>query len=267
MLFKNTQRLSDLLHGLNISQRVIIAIILRETKTRFGKNKLGYLWAIIEPSAYVALLLFIRDKMHASIPFGENLFLFLLTGILVYRVFISVAGRALNAISANHALLTYPLVKPLDTIFARIILEIITMLIVLTIFFLLLSVFSNYTIIHHPQRFAFAICALMFLSTGVGVLNAVVSVILPTWERFWGLIKFPLLILSGVFYIPKSMPPMVQNILVWNPILNCVEWIRSASYLDYDPLLDKSYVLWFSSICLCLGLVLERKYRNTLVRS
>lgn len=267
MQFNLPKWMKDLKLGLMNMQRVIVAIILRETKTRFGKNKLGYLWALIEPSAYIALLIFIRKSLHATIPFGENLYLFILTGILVYRIFISVAGRATNAISANQSLLTYPLVKPIDTISARIILEVLTMLVVISVFFIMLSVFSESKIIHSPHIFFEAIIAIMFLSASVGVFNAVLSILVPAWERIWGLLKFPLLVLSGIFYIPKSMPPLLQQILSWNPVLNCVEWIRFGSYLDYDPILSRSYVIWFAIISLTFGLTIEKIYRNKLVQS
>lgn len=246
--------------------RVVVAILLRETKTRFGKNKLGYLWALIEPMVYVGLLLFIRSEINTTIPFGENLYLFILTGILMYRVFISVAGRATNSISANQALLTYPIVKPVDTILARLILEIITMLVVIAVFFLLLESLSEYRVIQSPHIFLQAVFATMILSGGIGVFNAVFSVLFPAWERLWGLMKFPILILSGVFYIPKSMPPFVQEIISWNPLLHCIEWLRYGSYLTYDPMLSRSYVIFVGLIFLTVGLLMERIFRSVLIR-
>lgn len=253
--------------SLQVYIRVVVAVILRETKTRFGKNKLGYLWALIEPSSYIAILIFIRHAMHASIPFGESLVLFILTGVLVYRIFVSVAGRTMGAISSNQALLTYPLVKPLDTILARLILETLTMCVILFVFFSLLNIYSNKRMIHFPDIFLEAILALFLLSAGIGTVNAVISLLFPFWERIWGLVKFPILFLSGVFYVPRSMPPFIQSILSWNPVMHCVEWLRSGSYLDYNPLLDKSYVIWFGSCTLVIGLALERLFRNKLVRS
>lgn len=247
-------------------RNVIVAIILRETKTRFGKNKLGYLWAIIEPCSYILIFLLIRSAMHMNIPFGENLFVFILSGLLVYRMFKSVTSRALNAISANQTLLTYPQVKPLDAILARICLEIATMLVVFFLFFFLLSLFSDSSIIQYPDRFAAAILATVFLSLGVGIFNAVLATLFPSWERLWGLLNLPMLILSGIFYIPKSLPPSVQAILQWNPVLNCVEWIRFAIYLDYDPLLNRSYVICFGVISILIGLLLERYYRYYMVQ-
>jgi len=245
--------------------RVIVAIILRETKTRFGKNKLGYLWAFMEPVAYIGLLLVVRNFLSTKVPFGENLYLFILTGILIYRLFISVASRGMNAISSNQALLTYPIVKPVDTVYARIILETLTMLVIVFIFFLFLTVLSNEIIIHYPYRFAAALAGTVLLATGFAMFNAVAVLLYPFWERFWGLIKFPLLISSGIFYIPSAMPLAAQDVLQWNPVLNCIEWLRSGTYLDYDPISSPSYVV-FAGLCMwTLGLSMERLNRNKLV--
>jgi len=267
MQYNGTGLLRDLLVGLTNMSRVITAIILRETKTRFGKNKLGYLWAVIEPASYVLILILIRKHMGSTVPFGSNLYLFILTGILVYRIFVSIAGRATGAISSNQALLTYPLVKPVDTIIARLILESLTMMVVLAIFFLILESYSDFALINYPSILVEAVAATILLSCGVGFFNAVVSMIFPAWERIWGLMRFPLLFLSGVFYIPKSMPPMVQWIVSWNPVTHCVEWFRYGSYLDYDPMLDRSYVIWFGLITMTFGFCLEKVFRNSLVRS
>lgn len=263
----NLTNINNALSLLSVYVRVVVAIILRETKTRFGKNKLGYLWAVIEPSTYVAILVFIRQTMHASVPFGENLALFILTGVLVYRVFVSIAGRTMGSISSNQSLLTYPLVKPLDTIVSRIVLESLTMIFVLFVFFTLLSIFSYKRVINYPSVFIEAILALLLLSAGIGSLNAVLSILFPFWERIWGLVKFPILFLSGVFYVPKSMPPFVQGIIVWNPVMHCVDWLRSGAYLDYNPLLNKEYVIWFGLVTLALSLIIERYFRNKLVRT
>lgn len=246
--------------------RVVTAIIFRETKTRFGKNKLGYFWALIEPSGYIGILLFLRYKMHASIPFGENIYLFVLTGLLMYRLFISIADRCMSSISSNQSLLTYPLVKPIDTIIARIILEVMTMLVVILVFFGFLIFYTDYPVINYPLEFCAAIIATIFLGASVGVFNAVFSVVMPAWERVWGISKLPTLFLSGIFYMPRSMPPALQEIIKWNPLLHCVEWLRQGSYLDYDPLLSKNFVLVCSLFVITLGLAIERRYRSILVR-
>lgn len=245
--------------------RVITAMILRDIKTRFGRNRFGLVWVFLEPVAFLAGFLAVRLAIETRIPFGQNMALFLLTGVLVFRSFSSIATRSLGALTSNRALLAYPPVKPVDIILARIGLETLIMFVIWLIFFILLVAFSQQKIIVHLDLFAQAAGALVLLSTGVGVLNAVLAALSASWERIWPFVRLPLLFLSGIFYVPILMPPWMQWIISWNPVLHCVEWLRTATYLTYDPLLDKSYVILFGLITLALGLLIERGYRHVIL--
>jgi capsular polysaccharide transport system permease protein len=250
---------------LGVAARVVTAMILRETRTRFGRNKFGFIWLLLEPMAYVVFVVAVRSFIENRIPFGQNLLLFILSGILTFRMFSAIASRGLSAITANKALLAYPPVKPFDAIVARLVLETIIMFIIWIIFYSLLSIVSEEKVIINYVKFAEALGALCFLSFGVGTFNAVVATLLPTYERIWGVIRFPLLILSGVFYVPALSPPAMQAVIGWNPILHCVEWVRTAVYLTYDPLLDKSYVFVIGALFLVTALLLERAYRHRIM--
>ena len=45
--------------------QVVHALLLRETKTRFGANQLGYLWALIEPSLVIAMFAIVYGAFGA----------------------------------------------------------------------------------------------------------------------------------------------------------------------------------------------------------
>lgn len=254
------------LHSIATNWDVIVAIIMRETQTRFGKNKLGYIWALLEPMAYVTIFLLIRNVISQGVPFGDSMILFVLSGLLCFRAFSSVASRGLKAVEANKALFNYPMVKPMDAIFARIILEALTMAVVFVIFFSFMHMISDRHIIAHPERFGEGLSAFLVLTTGVAVFNGAVNAVLPSWERVFSMIRLPLLLLSGVFYVPKSLPMELHAYLNWNPLLHCVEWIRVGMYLDYDPMLSKAYVLTFGLIAFVLGMLIERVYRRKVLK-
>ena len=246
---------------LAITGRVVTALILRETKTRFGRSKAGYLWAVVEPMFYVVFFVAIRDALATTIPFGEDIVLFMVGGLLTFRVFIAISGGMMGAISSNKALLTYPPVKPTDVILARFILETITMLFVMAVFFLGLSLVTEKAIIPNHENFAAAIGMTVLLGAGLGTFNAVLAALWPTWTNVFGLLRLPLFILSGIFYVPKGMPLEAQTVLWWNPVLHCVEWLRTGTYLTYDPMLSIPYVLGVAVVLLVTGLTLERVYR------
>lgn len=262
----STARPNDhLLVDLGVMSRVVIGLILRETKTRFGKHRLGYIWALIEPTVFIGLFVAINAVIRDRIPFGESILLFVVPALLMVRVFLGITKQMVSSISANKALLSYPPVKPPDVIIARFILEMLTMMVLILLFFVLISWIADIELIVYFHRFAAATSVLFLLCLGVGTFNSVLSILWPTWEKIWGFVGFPTLILSGVFFIPKSLPPAYQYWLSYNPVLHCVEWMRTATYLTYDPLLDRSYPVVFGLVMLVLGLALERIYRYRLL--
>ena len=251
---------------LRVMGRVIVALMLREMKTRFGRSRFGYLWAILEPMVYVGFFLSIRAFLgEGAGAFGDSLILFLLTGLIVVRVFLAVSSFMTAAILSNRALLAYPPVKPIDVILARFLLESLTMLFVVLLFFVSLSIAIERNVIPNHVDFAAALAATLLLAASVGLFNAILTVLVPTWQQFWSLIRLPLFILSGIFYLPRELPPAYQDVLWWNPVLHCVEWLRTGAYVTYNPLLDRGYVLVFSLIFLTAGLALERIYRFRLL--
>ncbi|MDH3194850.1 MAG: ABC transporter permease [Hyphomicrobiales bacterium] len=253
--------------ALRTSVRVWQAIVLRETRSRFGRNALGFLWALIEPAIFICLFILVRILIREKFPaFGENPVLFFASGIILYRYYSAIAGRSLSAISANQALLTYPIVRPADVIIARAALETFTMLLVTVIFWIILTLIEEQRVIFHPVTFMIAMAATTFLAWGVGVFNAVFARLVPTWQRIYPLFGLPLLISSGIFYLPISMSEEIKNLLVWNPILHCVEWVRVGIYLDYVPLLDRPYPIIFGAIALTLGLGMENLFRREILR-
>jgi tetratricopeptide (TPR) repeat protein len=66
-------------------RRVVAALILRETRTRFADLKLGYAWALIEPILHIALLsVMFAVLMHGRPPIGKQFFIFYYTGLIRY---------------------------------------------------------------------------------------------------------------------------------------------------------------------------------------
>lgn len=51
--------------GFEVQKVTVEALFLREIRTRFGKFRLGYLWAILEPSAHLLILLGIFGLRYA----------------------------------------------------------------------------------------------------------------------------------------------------------------------------------------------------------
>ena len=109
--------------GAFIQLNVIHALVLRETRTRFGEHQLGYLWALIEPLLWIGSFWGLYAFGHRPAPHNLEVVGFLATGVLTYEIFDSNVSRIGEAINGNKPLLFYPPVQPLDLVIARASLE------------------------------------------------------------------------------------------------------------------------------------------------
>jgi capsular polysaccharide transport system permease protein len=246
--------------------RVIHALIIRETRTRFGDSKLGYGWALLEPIAHILMLsLVFAVMMRGRPPIGEEFFIFYYTGIIPYHMFVHTSSSMTYAIASNGSLLQLPLVGTFDVLMARGLLELLTDTLVAVV---LLAGFGALGLGALPQDFAGVSTSLLvvwLLGCGCGFLNAVINAFAKSWDKIWAQLTRLLYFCSGIFYVPGMMPEWIRDILAWNPVLHAVDWFRSSFFREYEPhWLDRSYLLTFAVVTLLAGLGLERGLQRRL---
>lgn len=254
-------------YALREHARTVGALIMREALTRFGQSRIGYLWAVIEPAVFIGLFIALRSYVNTTVPVGESVALFLMSGIVAARLVLGMAGRIGSSIRSNMQLLIYPLVQPLDMIEARCVLETLTAMVVMVLFFGGLLLVADNAAINDFPRFTEAAMAAMLLGCAIGSFNAVFGAIVPIWEKVWPILNLPLFLTSGAFFVPSTMPPTVVSIVQWNPVLHVVEWFRTAIYLDYRDILDPVYPVSMSIGLIAAAIVLERVYRLRIASS
>src|SRR5690606_29981181 len=106
--------------------RVQYALLMREVGSRFGKNRLGYVWALVEPMMHVAVFIGIKSVIGSLGPPGIPMALFLITGIVPFLMMRTTMTRVIAAASANRGLLAFPQIMVMDIILARAVLEFVT---------------------------------------------------------------------------------------------------------------------------------------------
>ena len=180
--------------------RVIHALIIRETRTRFGDSKLGYGWALLEPIAHILMLsLVFAVLMRGRPPIGEEFFIFYYTGIIPYHMFVHTSSSMTYAIASNGSLLQLPLVGTFDVLMARGLLELLTDTLVAA---LLLAGFGALGLGALPQDFAGVSTSLLvvwLLGCGCGFLNAVINAFAKSWDKIWAQLTRLLYFCSGIF--------------------------------------------------------------------
>jgi len=249
--------------SLECQARVVGALILREMRVRFGRSQLGYLWAVTEPLAYIAVFSALFHFMDRHPPFGSSMSLFFAGGILPFQMFRNLANQLAGAFSANQALMTYPIVQPIDTIISRAILEVATSLFIMIVVISAFVVTGDAPLPANILRIAEAIALLGLLGFGFGLMSAVIISQVSAWQNITRLIMTPMIFISGVFYSLDTLPPTVRAVVAWNPVIHGVEMFRDGYYSNYrSGDIDPFYLFACGLLLTFVALAMERTIRG-----
>lgn len=248
------------------SLRTITALMLREMATTYGRSPGGYLWAILEPVAGVALLSLVFSFALQSPSIGTNFQLFYATGIIPLGIFTTVSGRVAQAVSFSRPLLAYPSVTFMDSILARFILNMLTQVMVAYLILAgIILIYDTKVIIKLPS-IAGALALSGVLALGIGTLNCFLFTRFPLWSQVWSILTRPLFIISCVFMVFDGMPVWARAILWYNPIVHLIGLMRHGFYSSYHATyVSVGYVLAISAVCMVMGLLLLRKHQYSLL--
>jgi len=251
------------LRGLASQVEIVHAIVLRETRTRFGAQQLGYLWALLEPSVVILTFYTLYRITHRQHPAGMDLFSFIATGVLPYTLFGNSVSRVAEAINGNKSLLYYPQVRPIDLVIARGALEAATFA---AVFMLLLggrALFAQELDVDSPLLTICGMGMASLLGTSMGMIFCALGQMSNAVDRARGPLMRPLFWMSGVFFTAEMIPEGARHIMLANPLLHAVELVRAGWFRSYDALhVDVRYVCAWILGLLLLGLVLERAVRR-----
>lgn len=248
--------------------RILVALMLREMATTYGRSAGGYVWAILEPVLGVVLLSVVFGLALTRPGLGTNFPLFYATGFLPFSMFLDLSNKVATSVRYSKPFLAYPSVTYIDAMLARVILNALTHIVVMGV--VIGGIFVLYQIppvVNLAEIFE-ALLMIVAVAVGVGTLNCYLMTAFPVWERAWQILTRPLFLMSGIFFLYDMMPTMAQDILWYNPVLHCISQLRRGVYPTYQAdFISPGFVFGLSVILLTFGLLLlVRSYRDLLER-
>ncbi len=254
---------SELWRGLVVEARVVHAILLRETRTRFGAYRFGYLWALVDPVLIILTFFGLFALLDRAAPFGMDVFSFVATGLIPYRLFASCAAQVGEAINGNRALLYYPRVLPIDLVIARGLFELTTYAAVFVVLMSAHALYHQELAVQSPLAVIAGLTLAAVLGTAVGLVFCSLGVVASSVDRARGPLLRPLFWVSGVFFTAASLPEEVRALALLNPVMHTVELVRAGWFATYgDEHVNMIYLLqWILGVGLA-GLLLERNVRH-----
>lgn len=243
--------MSEIFKALAVQARVVYAFILRDMHTRFGRSRLGYFWAVFEPLTGILALALVFSMIDRGSPINVDIHLFFFTGIIPWQLFSRGVSMMSNVIESSAPLLTYPQVKVVDVVIARIILEFSTIFIVCILYLVVLYFWGIFDRVENLLMSITVLMLCIILGSVFGLVGAVIKLYFPSYMSFQSLLLRVLFFISGAFFVADSLPSAVKDILWYNPVLHLIEWQRSAFFYGFE---SQFYEPMYPIVCmLCLG--------------
>jgi len=252
------EELLKIIAGFRIMMRVITALILREIITRYGRDNLGFLWTFLEPAMFTIGVTILWNILNFN-KHGFPITAFVLVGYSSGLLWRHTIGYSFNAISANQALLYHSVVKPIDLVISRFILEFLS---VTAAFVFLCIVYIALGLINPPYDLFYIIIGwflMAWFGLGLGLLFAALSILFEVVGHFIQAFTYIFWALSGSLYAAEWLPPNIREYALFIPTLTNAELIRYGMFGDiFTPYYNIVYSVVFNLVLTVLGLYLLR---------
>lgn len=252
-----------ILRGLAIQSHVIGALLMRELHTRFGRDNIGYVWAIFEPGLLAFAVTILHIAAGSRTGLGLDPVPFWVVGYTPFCMFRFMVLRGEAAIESNRTLLYHRMVTIADLMIARNLLELASavMAMVILLGFAWLAGLGNLP--DRPILMMAGMAQLWFFSFGLSLLVAAGSEFSTVVQRVIHPATYVTLPLSGAFFLLKWIPHPWREYLAWSPLISPFEQIREGQFASFNSdYVFPAYVLGWSMVLTVIGLVAIRIARR-----
>ena len=246
----------SILRSLAIQRRTLHALMMREVVTRFGRENLGALWLIAEPMIFTLGIVTLWTASGASHGSSMPIVAFAITGYSSVLLWRNCASRAIGGIGANLPLLFHRNVIVIDVFLTRSVLEIAGA----TGSFAVLSIFFTSIGWIAPPVDMLQIIYGWFMLAWFGAALALVigsaTAYSDVVEKLWGPTAYLLFPLSGAAFMVDWLPPTLQKVVLFLPMVHGVELLREGYF---GNAVKTHYDIGYMALC-CLILSLAGLY-------
>ncbi|MDJ0820355.1 MAG: ABC transporter permease [Paracoccaceae bacterium] len=257
--------------GAGVSQRfrmgrTVLALILREMSSRYGRSPGGYVWAVLEPVGMILIMAIGFSLLVRNPPLGTSFILFFATGFIPFNLYQALSNTIARTMIFSRALLSYPIITWVDAILARFILNSLTGIMVGYLVLMVFVQVSDSPILLNIRPILETMLLAMLLGLGVGTLNCALIGLIPVWDQVWSIFSRPLFLASGIILLYDDMPALARDILWYNPLVHVTGLMRTGFYPTYEATyVSVAFVIGFSLVSLFMGIVLMGRYHREIL--
>lgn len=252
--------------GWRIQRRVISALMARELVTRFGRENIGFLWVMVEPLLFAALVGLVWRYMKGPEEHGVSVVAFVASGYIPLTLFRHAVTRSTRVFTVNGSLLYHRQIKILDFIFVRFLIEVIGAMMAFVFIGTLLYVLNEFPLPADMGALLFGWFLYCLFTFSLCLVLAPLSELSDVLEKFTPVTLYIMIPFSGTFAMVSWLTPDLEKIMLLSPFVSPMELIRHGLFGDrVQAVWDVSVPITASIILMLIGLVLCRRVRRVLV--
>ena len=244
------------------------ALFIRELSMRFSTSKSGLFWTFFEPFMQVLAMVLVKLLLFGSASDSFDFGAFLALNFTAYNLFKNIIQRSINSFEANKALFIYKQVKPIDTIFARAMVEAYISAII-ALMFIAIGLYFGYDLnVKNLPMVVLGVVIIILFAISASILIAVLNHFNSSVGKITGIGLMFLMFGSAVFYTVDMLPYQMQQIILLNPVTHIMEIIHGYYFYTLDDKhVNYSYITLFIMSFLAIGLSLYKSSERKIVSS
>lgn len=237
--------------------RIVIALMLRELITRYGRRGLGFAWLIGEPLLFCLGVLVLWSVARPEYEHGVRVGPFIMTGYMCLLLLRHQITLSLSALQANVGLLHHRGIAVLHFYIARNILEFLGATAAFVVVYGVLMALGQ---VSWPASLLLLYGGwflLAFMSMGLAMVLAALAIRYDVMERIVPLFTYILIPVSGVFIMAAWVPAAYRDAFLLIPLPHPVEMVRAGVFGEFvETHFDPIYALGWAALFNVAGLLL-----------
>ncbi len=248
------------IESITLKRRVINALFIRELMARFGHSNVGFLWQVLEPLVLTLGVLVSWSLIYGERNHGVRVVPLVLTGYTFLTLWRHMTSRLTNTFRHASGLLFHRVVKPIDILIARGLLESVGTLVAFFAAYIPLVLLGFIEPVSDYLVLLGAWSLICFLTFGVALVITGMAHLSETLERFVQPVMYLILPLTGVFYMVFWLPPAARQFVLLSPLVHACEMYRAGLFGRAIPTFwNPWYILIWGIAVNAIGWVLVLK--------
>lgn len=235
-------------------------LVKRDFKQKYKRTVLGMGWSLLSPLLQLLVMSFIFGQVFGRDM--EHFTIYLFCGNLTYSYFKESTSSGMSSLMSNAKIFTKINVPKYMFLLSKNVSSLINYGLTLCIFFLFVFI-EGIDFGLHFFALLYPICCLVVFNLGMGLILSAMYVFFRDVKYLYDIFTLVLMYFSAIFYTTDNLSPLLQTVLMCNPIYCYIKYFRLVVLNGTIPSLHYHLLCAFYAVVVfVVGAFIYKKYNH-----